>query len=83
MSIIINPNNINEDEEDICLICRENLSNEQTYEIPECKHKYHTNCLINWFRFDRVSCPHCNIDLYFEEKSYRYNYSLNFKNTIL
>ncbi len=37
-------------EEDICIICQEPLSTCQTYELPECKHKYHTHCIVTWFR---------------------------------
>jgi hypothetical protein len=30
------------------------------YEIPECKHQYHTNCIIDWFRLGKSRCPYCN-----------------------
>ena len=28
-----------------CMICKEELSCYSCYELPECKHKYHTHCL--------------------------------------
>ena len=30
----------------IYVICHENLDTEQSYTLPECKHKYHTNCIV-------------------------------------
>tara|TARA_Y100000768_G_scaffold388935_1_gene388929 strand:+ start:565 stop:1134 length:570 start_codon:yes stop_codon:yes gene_type:complete len=55
--------------EDMCVICQENLSNGQTYTLPECKHTFHTNCIVTWFRHrpssnDEFSpdgaCPCCS-----------------------
>lgn len=37
-------------EEDKCCICHELLSSAQIYELPECKHKFHTHCIVTWFR---------------------------------
>ena len=34
---------------DNCAICREKLEN-NTYTVPECNHKFHTNCIMTWFR---------------------------------
>ena len=64
--------------DDICAICHENLNLEQTLEIPECKHIFHSNCLIQWFRTGEVRCPYCNStcknDEYsnWREKKYKY-----------
>ena len=33
----------------MCSICHEEL-NGDIYTLPECNHKYHTNCIITWFR---------------------------------
>ena len=57
----INPNNVSsqEDNPELCAICYEPM-NENVYEIPECKHKYHTNCIIDWFRLGKSRCPYCN-----------------------
>ena len=43
-----------------CVICLDNISGDsETFEI-ECGHKYHTSCIINWFRNGYKSCPLCN-----------------------
>jgi hypothetical protein len=42
-----------------CMICREELECTQCYTLPECNHKYHTNCLISWFRNGDPRCPYC------------------------
>ena len=43
---------------DICVICQEDLCG-NIYELPECGHKYHTNCIMHWFRTNHNSCPLC------------------------
>ena len=52
-----------EQEPDLCIICQENLndndSNQQVYQIPDCKCKYHTNCIVTWFRCGSNKCPLC------------------------
>jgi hypothetical protein len=42
-----------------CMICREEMECTQCYTLPECNHKYHTNCLISWFRNGDPRCPYC------------------------
>ena len=53
-----------------CPICRESLSREQTYQLPECKHEFHTRCITTWFRHrpltgqgfreaGDIGCPYC------------------------
>lgn len=42
-----------------CMICREELECTQCYTLPECNHRYHTNCLISWFRNGDPRCPYC------------------------
>ena len=44
--------------DDICSICYDSLET-GTSEI-ECGHKYHTNCIIKWFRTGNQKCPLCN-----------------------
>lgn len=46
-------------DENICLICQDNIDLHPKYEIPECKHEFHTHCLIPWFRNGDRTCPHC------------------------
>lgn len=47
-----------------CAICHENMNiiddNNEMYELPECKHYYHTNCILTWFRSGHNRCPLCN-----------------------
>jgi len=44
---------------DNCCICQEELTTE-VYQVPECGHKFHTKCVIDWFRFGNSKCPMCN-----------------------
>lgn len=48
------------DNENLCSICLENINNEQCYTLPECNHCFHTNCIIHWFRMGNTNCPYCN-----------------------
>jgi len=42
-----------------CSICLDNLiSDIPIHEIPECKHKFHSSCLISWLRVNK-ECPIC------------------------
>lgn len=43
---------------EICAICQEDLCG-NIYELPECGHKYHTNCIMHWFRTNHNTCPLC------------------------
>jgi len=47
-------------EEDKCIICLDNLSDEPEYCLPECSHKFHQNCIMHWFRGGNSKCPLCN-----------------------
>jgi hypothetical protein len=57
-------------EDNICLICHDILDvtlEQPTQDQPqsnlpyalECKHKYHANCIITWFRSGHANCPYC------------------------
>ena len=46
------------DDENICSICYEPL-NESDSNL-ECGHRYHSNCIIKWFRSGKQNCPLCN-----------------------
>lgn len=51
---------VDEEEADNCAICFNKLNGNETYTIPECKHKFHTNCIMTWFRMGHSKCPLCN-----------------------
>ncbi len=46
----INSLNVDNTDEDICCICHDTLGAYQTYTLPECKHTFHTHCIVTWFR---------------------------------
>ena len=42
-----------------CSICLDNLNNSNPiHELDECKHKFHSSCLITWLRINN-GCPMC------------------------
>ena len=43
---------------DYCSICFEKLENNK-YQIQECKHEFHSECLLSFFRTGNTSCPLC------------------------
>jgi len=61
---------------EICSICYEPLENIETsnkiYSL-ECNHKFHTDCIMKWFRNKNSSCPLCNDSI---------NYELNYTDKI-
>ena len=48
-------------EDNTCAICLcEMTDDENTYTIPECNHKFHTNCALQWYRqTEQTNCPLC------------------------
>ena len=48
------------DNNNICAICHDNLGEDKLYNLPECSHSYHTNCIMTWFRAGHNTCPLCN-----------------------
>ena len=43
-----------------CSICLEELNNvNDTHELNECKHKFHSKCLITYLRTGNRTCPLC------------------------
>lgn len=55
---------------DHCLICHDDISSESNYTLPECNHKYHVNCIIQWFRLGNSNCPYCNSSPNIKSNSY-------------
>ena len=43
----------------VCAICLDPMEAD-IYSLPECTHKYHTNCIMHWFRAGHNKCPLCN-----------------------
>ena len=50
------------DERDACAICLVNLENNDKIRRLPCKHLFHSDCVMNWFK-ERMSCPVCRKDL--------------------
>lgn len=62
------------EEENICCICQDCISDHKTkYVIPECKHNFHSNCIIEWFRSGATTCPYCRSSQNPEDRIYRYS----------
>lgn len=53
-----NENDESNENVEMCSICYEDLTD--NVHTLECGHKYHCNCIINWFRNDHSNCPLCN-----------------------
>jgi hypothetical protein len=79
----INLLNINTNTNEECIICKEELQCHPCYTLPECKHTYHTSCLVSWFRNGDNRCPccgnkginnKCNEDNNYLWRKYRQNY---------
>ena len=49
------------DDDNTCAICLcEMTEDESIYTIPECNHKFHTNCALQWYRqTNQTNCPLC------------------------
>ena len=58
------------EQEDLCVICLSQLGDDD-YSL-ECSHKYHTKCIIEWFRKGNSACPLCNDNPLAEQESYYY-----------
>ena len=42
-----------------CVICLDDDNNDSFYNLPDCNHTFHTNCIISWFRSGKSTCPCC------------------------
>ena len=49
----------NDEGEEVCVICQDTLVGPPTYTLPECCHKFHTHCIVTWFRH-RPSSQDCD-----------------------
>jgi len=48
---------MNEEEEN-CSICLNKFGEEECHNLDECNHKFHTKCIVSWFR-KASTCPNC------------------------
>lgn len=65
-----------------CPICHDVLHQEgpeakETYTLPECKHEFHVECILPWFRGDHSACPYCRNAGMFDQ-IYSYNRGMSF-----
>ena len=44
--------------DDICVICMSSMTEENSYKLS-CSHRFHTDCIIKWFRSSDGNCPCC------------------------
>ena len=42
-----------------CSICLEELKEENTFTLDDCKHIFHIKCIMKWFRDGHKTCPNC------------------------
>lgn len=47
------------DEKEICSICFSKMTPENSHTLEECDHRFHTNCILKWFRSKQDTCPLC------------------------
>lgn len=47
---------------DSCVICRLDYEEGETLTVLSCKHSYHSECIINWLKINKV-CPICSAEV--------------------
>ena len=47
------------DEKEICSICFSKMTSEDSHTLEECGHRFHTGCILTWFRSKQDTCPLC------------------------
>ena len=48
------------DSNPLCVICYDQLTELDSYSLPECSHRFHQSCINQWFRQGHSKCPLCN-----------------------
>lgn len=51
-----------DEEEWVCSVCQEGSCNGKDVHTLSCGHHFHTECAIQWFRYNNTSCPNCRSD---------------------
>ena len=63
--LYIHRNNMNEETEEVCVICHGNIEDGEEVRrinINSCNHKFHSVCIDNWFR-NHQTCPVCRTNV--------------------
>ncbi|KAG7030792.1 E3 ubiquitin ligase BIG BROTHER-related, partial [Cucurbita argyrosperma subsp. argyrosperma] len=47
---------------DSCVICRLDFEDDETLTVLSCKHSYHSECINNWLKINKV-CPVCSAEV--------------------
>lgn len=47
------------EEKEVCSICFSNMTSKDSHILEECDHRFHTNCILKWFRSKQDTCPLC------------------------
>ncbi|XP_023541119.1 E3 ubiquitin ligase BIG BROTHER-related [Cucurbita pepo subsp. pepo] len=47
---------------DSCVICRLDFEDDETLTVLSCKHSYHSECINNWLKINKV-CPVCSTEV--------------------
>ncbi|KAL0539239.1 hypothetical protein IC582_023422 [Cucumis melo] len=47
---------------DSCVICRLDFEDGETLTVLSCKHSYHSDCITNWLKINKV-CPVCSAEV--------------------
>jgi len=53
-------NESHQNSDDNCSICLQKLNTTPNTCLSPCKHSFHTECIIKWFRAGSPRCPLCN-----------------------
>ena len=48
----------NVDDNELCSICYHTMKHDESHTL-ECEHKFHTGCILKWFRSKQDTCPLC------------------------
>ncbi|KAJ8759318.1 hypothetical protein K2173_006838 [Erythroxylum novogranatense] len=61
-SVKYNSASIQNGSNDSCVICRVDFEDGETLTVLSCKHSYHSECINNWLKINKV-CPVCSTEV--------------------